>query len=102
MFNPSEDAKKIDVSYNNVDEIINRLKHQLKKCTNRSKSTKNIDVSSLQEMVVDNNDIRILVTKLYTSPKKNEKYATLPLEDFLEILKEWYELKKKYEETRKT
>lgn len=81
------DNCKVDVWFGKVADHILRLKVQCKKTLSRSKSHKNIDVSSLDEMIVEEGDIKLLFTRLTVPRGKTQQttykeLVTMDIEDF--------------------
>lgn len=88
MFNRHLDAEGVDVWFKNLTDI-----HiQAKKTICSGINTKSIDISSLDRLM-PREGLRILATKTTRKSSKREvttgRYVTLPLEDFLLLLKLW-------------
>lgn len=92
MFNPSLDARKIDLWIKPTLPWWRRFAIQIKKHVIQTKTTNNIDVTSLFEMQPESEeDFKVLLTKLCYKPNKREMergwFVTMPYEDFAKLIK---------------
>lgn len=80
------DAKKVDIW---VDDADFPFYIQCKKTTTKAKSTRNVDVLSLEQMPKDK--MRLLFTKVCETVDKRQKtlgkYVTMELDEFRELFK---------------
>lgn len=92
MFNPSLDARKIDIWFVNTLRFFRRFAIQIKKHVIQTKTTNNIDVTALFEMTpLEEDDFKVLLTKLCYKPNKNEMergwFVTMTYEDWVKLVK---------------
>lgn len=92
MFNPSLDARKIDL-WMKPYTWWRRFAIQIKKHVIQTKTTNNIDVTALFEMQPEKeDDFKVLLTKLCYKPNKREMergwFVTMPYEDWARLIEE--------------